>query len=128
MLRAGLQKLRRLEADFAAIDPTRYPKMLVVCEDTGVSPQVVRFLMDEGLAGDEVMSIDSGSKLKAAQTWCERINVLPPEQRQALSWHYVLLGESLFHDWRGKGASLAELLRFGRSRPVAAVERQSRLF
>ena len=38
MLRAGLQKLRKLEADFAKLDPTRFPKMLVVCEDTSVSP------------------------------------------------------------------------------------------
>ena len=34
MLRAGLQKLRKLEADFARLDATRPPKMLVVCEDT----------------------------------------------------------------------------------------------
>ena len=43
MLRAGLQKLRKLEADFARIDPSRHPKMLVVCEDTTVSPLVVDF-------------------------------------------------------------------------------------
>ncbi|MEY2893651.1 MAG: hypothetical protein RJA98_3559 [Pseudomonadota bacterium] len=62
MLRAGLHKLRKLEADFAAIDPTRHPKMLVVCEDTTVSPLVAEFLRDEGLAEDEVMTIDSGKK------------------------------------------------------------------
>lgn len=33
MLRAGLQKLRKLETDFAAIDLNRHPKMLMVCED-----------------------------------------------------------------------------------------------
>ncbi|RXZ43837.1 DEAD/DEAH box helicase family protein [Crenobacter cavernae] len=62
MLRAGLQKLKKLEADFAKIDPTRHPKMLVVCEDTSVSPLVAGFLQDEGLAADEVMAIDSGKK------------------------------------------------------------------
>ncbi|MDP4301732.1 DEAD/DEAH box helicase family protein [Leptothrix discophora] len=62
MLRAGLHKLRKLETDFARIDPTRHPKMLVVCEDTGVSPLVAGFLRDEGLAEDEVMTIDSGKK------------------------------------------------------------------
>ncbi|MEI6746411.1 MAG: DEAD/DEAH box helicase family protein [Methylococcaceae bacterium] len=62
MLRAGLQKLRKLEADFAKIDPARHPKMLVVCEDTTVSPLVVKFFQDEGLNEDEVMSIDSGKK------------------------------------------------------------------
>lgn len=62
MLRAGLSKLRKLEADFARIDPSRHPKMLVVCEDTTVSPLVAQFLQDEGLGADEVMAIDSGKK------------------------------------------------------------------
>ena len=48
MLRAGLQKLRKLEADFAKIDLARFPKMLVVCEDTTVSPLVAKFLQNEG--------------------------------------------------------------------------------
>jgi len=63
MLRAGLAKLRKLEKDFATIDPHRHPKMLVVCEDTTVSPLVAEFLRDqEGLHEDEVMTIDSGKK------------------------------------------------------------------
>jgi type III restriction enzyme len=63
MLRAGLAKLRKLEKDFATIDPHRHPKMLVVCEDTTVSPLVAEFLRDqEGLNDDEVMTIDSGKK------------------------------------------------------------------
>ena len=63
MLRAGLQKLRKLEADFAILDPTRFPKMLVVCEDTTVSPLVAKFLQEqEGLHEDDVMTIDSGKK------------------------------------------------------------------
>lgn len=62
MLRAGLAKLRKLEHDFAQIDAARHPKMLVVCEDTTVSPLVAQFLCGEGLADDEVMAIDSGKK------------------------------------------------------------------
>ncbi len=63
MLRAGLKMLRKLETDFAALDPTRYPKMLVVCEDTSVSPLVAAFLQDQqGLRENEVMTIDSGKK------------------------------------------------------------------
>ena len=63
MLRAGLKKLRKLEADFAKLDPHRHPKMLVVCEDTTVSPLVAKFLEEqEGLHADEVMTIDSGKK------------------------------------------------------------------
>ncbi len=62
MLRAGLAKLRKLEADFARLDPVRKPKMLVVCEDTTVSPCVARFLLDEGLHEDDVLTVDSGKK------------------------------------------------------------------
>ena len=67
MLRAGLKKLRKLEADFHALDTTRRPKMLVVCEDTSVSPLVAAFLQDEGLAADEVMTIDSGKKAELGE-------------------------------------------------------------
>lgn len=63
MLRAGIAKLRKLEKDFAVIDLSRRPKMLVVCEDTTVSPLVTKFLNeDAGLRKDEVMTIDSGKK------------------------------------------------------------------
>ena len=67
MLRAGLSKLKKLEADFACIDPNRHPKMLVVCEDTTVSPLVAQFLCDEGLSDDEVMAIDSGRKAELGE-------------------------------------------------------------
>ena len=68
MLRAGLKKLRKLEADFARIDPTRHPKMLVVCEDTTVSPLVAAFLQEqEGLQDDEVMTINSGKKAELGE-------------------------------------------------------------
>lgn len=68
MLRAGLVKLRKLEADFAKIDLHRFPKMLVVCEDTTVSPLVAEFLQDqEGLHADEVMTIDSGKKAELGE-------------------------------------------------------------
>jgi type III restriction enzyme len=67
MLRAGLQKLRRLEADFARVDPDRRPKMLVVCEDTKVSPLVAQFLRDEGLADDDVLTVDSGKKAELGE-------------------------------------------------------------
>ena len=68
MLRAGLTKLRKLERDFAALDAHRHPKMLVVCEDTTVSPLVAQFLIEqEGLHGDDVMTIDSGKKAELGE-------------------------------------------------------------
>ncbi|MDZ4252847.1 MAG: DEAD/DEAH box helicase family protein [Sulfuritalea sp.] len=67
MLRAGLQKLKKLETDFTLLDPTRHPKMLVVCEDTSVSPLVAQFMLDEGLGADDVMAIDSGRKAELGE-------------------------------------------------------------
>lgn len=68
MLRAGLAKLRKLEKDFSGIDQGRHPKMLIVCEDTTVSPLVAEFLIDQqGLHEDEVMTIDSGKKAELGE-------------------------------------------------------------
>lgn len=62
MLRAGLTKLRKLEADFTGLDSEKHPKMLVVCEDTTVTPLVAEFMQLEGLAEDEVLRVDSNRK------------------------------------------------------------------
>ena len=62
MLRAGLTKLRRLETDFAGLDPDKHPKMLVVCEDTSVTPLIEEFMRLEGLADEEVLRVDSNRK------------------------------------------------------------------
>ncbi len=62
MLRAGLHKLQKLEADFAGIDAKRRPKMLVVCEDTAVSPFVAEFVENELNDAQAAMTIDSGKK------------------------------------------------------------------
>lgn len=59
MLRAGLTKLKMLEVEFLKLDENKNPKMMVVCEDTGVSPFVEEFLKDEGLGNDEILTIDS---------------------------------------------------------------------
>src|SRR3546814_1871892 len=66
MLRAGLQKLKRLEQDFAQLDPSRHPKMLVVCEDTKVTPLVARFLHDEGLHEDDVLTDRKSTRLNSS--------------------------------------------------------------
>ncbi|MBI5468392.1 MAG: DEAD/DEAH box helicase family protein [Deltaproteobacteria bacterium] len=69
MLRAGLQKLKILEKQFIELTrdksgmSDKYPKMLVVCEDTQVSPYVVDFLTEaEGLSNEDVVQIDSDRK------------------------------------------------------------------
>lgn len=73
MLRAGLYKLRKLEADFATLDPLRKPKMLVVCEDTKVSPLVSEFLLDQGLQEEDVLTVDSGKKEALGEKEWERV-------------------------------------------------------
>ncbi len=67
MLRAGLSKLRKLEADFARLDRERHPKMLVVCEDTTITPLVAAFLHDEGFDEDDVLTVDSGRKAELGE-------------------------------------------------------------
>ncbi|MDX9703023.1 MAG: DEAD/DEAH box helicase family protein [Candidatus Auribacterota bacterium] len=69
MLRAGLQKLKNLEEHFIEISKdkqgvsSKHPKMLVICEDTSVSPLVTDFLTDsEGFAPEDVVQIDSDKK------------------------------------------------------------------
>jgi hypothetical protein len=62
MLRAGLTKLRKLERDFAAVDQDRHPKMLVVCEDTSVTPLIEDFLKLEGFGKEDVLRVDSNRK------------------------------------------------------------------
>jgi len=59
MLRAGLERLNRLEQDFKNL---KHPKMMVVCEDTKVTPFVESYLITEGLAPEEVLRVDSDSK------------------------------------------------------------------
>src|SRR5690606_4333793 len=49
------------------IDPARRPKMLVVCEDTGVTPLVAQFLQNEGLHADDVLTVDSGKKAELGE-------------------------------------------------------------
>ncbi len=62
MLRAGLTKVQRLESDFQRINPDKHPKMLVVCEDTTVTPFVEQFLRGEGLGDEDILTVDSNRK------------------------------------------------------------------
>lgn len=62
MLRAGITKLKILEEGFTKLDKTKYPKMLVICEDTFVVPHVVKFLRQEGYSEEEIMEVHSNRK------------------------------------------------------------------
>ncbi len=70
MLRAGLKKLQIVEEQFKAVDPDKHPKLLVICEDTTVSPHVEEFLKTTGLAEDDILRVDSGRKSElGAKDW-----------------------------------------------------------
>lgn len=78
MLDAGLTKLRILEDNFYAhtkdeMNP-KHPKMLVVCEDTKVSPHVVDYLKNyKGLSDEEIVQIDSDTKGKVNPAEWKRV-------------------------------------------------------
>ena len=72
MIRAGLKKLNILEEKFTSFDNTKHPKMLIICEDTAVSPLITDFLRQEGLTDDEILQIDSNRQNEIdAKTWAK---------------------------------------------------------
>ena len=73
MLRAGLEKIRILEQGFANLDSNKHPKMLIVCEDTSVVPFVHQFLIQEGLAEEDIMEIHSNRKGEIGNEEWERV-------------------------------------------------------
>ena len=62
MLRAGIKKLKILEEDFTKLDKSKFPKMLIMCEDTKVVPFVSLFLKQEGMSEDDIIEIHSNRK------------------------------------------------------------------
>lgn len=73
MLRAGLKKLSILDEEFSRYDSSKYPKMLVMCEDTKVAPFVKDFLIQEGLKSEDVMEIHSNKKGEISENEWNRI-------------------------------------------------------
>ena len=71
MLRAGLKKLQLLEEGFVKIDNEKHPKMLIICEDTNVSPLVEQFLIGEGYNATDISKIDSTTKGELKGEWKE---------------------------------------------------------
>lgn len=70
MLRAGLKKLQILEDQFTEVEPDKHPKLLVICEDTTVTPHVVEFLRSTGFSDDDILRVDSGRKAElSAKEW-----------------------------------------------------------
>ena len=73
MIRAGIAKLRMLEEGFISLDKTKYPKMMIVCEDTTVVPYVIEFLKKEGYSDEELMEVHSTKKGDVSQEVWEEL-------------------------------------------------------
>jgi type III restriction enzyme len=87
-----------------------HPDFLVKCGDN--------IYLVETKGQDRVNTPNVKRKKRAAVAWCEKINTLEPAQRGNAEWHYVLLGEDVFYEWRDKGASIHDMLEFARLRPT----------
>ena len=75
-----------------------------------------RVYLVETKAQQQILHPNVQRKLRAAAAWCERINAIPGDLRNGLEWHYALVGEDVFFEWRQRGARLADLLDFARVR------------
>lgn len=62
MIQAGLKKIEILESEFTAFDETKYPKMLIMCEDTSVVPFVEEYLKTLDIREEQMMSVHSDKK------------------------------------------------------------------
>jgi type III restriction enzyme len=62
MIQAGIKKLEILEKDFSKLATPKYPKMLIMCEDTDVVPLVENFLLEIGISEEDFISIHSNKK------------------------------------------------------------------
>lgn len=78
MIRAGINKLKILEKNFIEFTKDKngisdkHPKMLIMCEDTKVTPFVADFLNEEGWSGEDVIRVDSDRKGDIPETeWLE---------------------------------------------------------
>jgi type III restriction enzyme len=66
----------------------------------------------ETKAQNQLSNPDVVRKKRAALRWVERINELPSGKREDITWHYVLLGEKVFYDWKRKNATAKEILGY----------------
>ena len=73
MIKAGIHQLQALEKEFLKLNPEKYPKMLIMLEDTKVSASVKSFLIECGFAEDEFLTIDSSIKGEVSEKEWDKI-------------------------------------------------------
>ena len=82
----------------------------------------------ETKAQDQVSHSNVVRKQKAAVRWCERINKLPSDKREGLTWHYAILGHATFYDWKNKMMGVRDMLEFAELRNGVDTNWSGRLF
>lgn len=55
-------------------------------------------------------------KQRAAISWTKKINELSPEERENIVWHYSILSDNMFYEWKHKNATLREMLDYAELR------------
>jgi type III restriction enzyme len=66
-------------------------------------------------------------KKRAAVRWVEKIDMLKPETRENITWHYAMLPDKMFYDWRKRNASVRDMLEYSELKNTDAGE-SGRLF
>jgi type III restriction enzyme len=67
------------------------------------------------------------AKKKSALEWVKKINDLQPDERMNSIWHYSLVSDSLFYQFKNNGASVAEILNFTQIKKMDTIEGQLHL-
>lgn len=92
---------------------------------------LVRFGNDvylvETKAQDQLSAENVKRKQRSACNWVNRINRLPSETREGITWHYAILGDATFHSWKNKRASLRDMLSYNELRNSSVIQ-SGRLF
>ena len=82
----------------------------------------------ETKAQDQISHPNIIRKKRAALRWVEKINSLSPEMRENITWHYVLLGDATFYEWKNKNMTIGELLDFSEIRNNEEINFTGKLF
>jgi len=86
-----------------------YPDFLVRTENNEI-------YMVETKGDDQMIHPNVLKKKNSALYWINKVNNLSSEKRDNAKWSYVLLDQSLFNDWKRKGATMKEVLDFAKLR------------
>ena len=82
----------------------------------------------ETKAQNQLLQENVVRKQRAATAWVEKINDLPAEKRDSSTWHYVILGDSQFYEWKNRRSSTRDILEFFELKNNDYREQTGRLF